>query len=525
LTDARGEDRRGWVGFTLAGALVLLVALALRIMAARGDLWLDEIWSLNLLTLASSPLDIFWRLTHDNNHHLNSLYLYFLGDGASVLARRGLAIGFGVASVAMAGLIGLRRGRAAALITMGLMALSYPMIHYTSEARGYGPLMFFVLFAFYCLERFLDERRMLFSWLFALAIGLGFLSHMTIVFACLAFGLWGTVTILWDRATTRRAMADLLRCFAPVTLLGSAVLVTMFAGTLVHGFVIGGGRIIAEGDHFAPFVAGIGLLLQLELGLPTTLDPRVSLLAFLVLGLGFIIALLRRGDRRWSFYVIVLLAVPLVMLAIRMPHGGFPRYFLFSGVFLLVLLGQILAMVGRAGGPGKALLAAVLLLFTVGQSFLIGDFLKYGRGQHTDAFDYVASVTDNESITFGSDKDALSRVMMNYYDTTRPDGRRFDYVEDYETATVSPEWLFIVHSDCPDATPMDFCKVLGPNRRNHVAEPLLRRQVPESEEDVVYELDREYFHWGLSGWDLSLYRKVRDEQGEEIDSRSSPLAQ
>jgi hypothetical protein len=510
LTDARGEDRRGWVAFTLASALVLLVALALRIMAARGDLWLDEIWSLNLLTLASSPLDIFWRLTHDNNHHLNSLYLYFLGDDASVLARRGLAIGFGVASVAMAGLIGLRRGRAAALITMGLMALSYPMIHYSSEARGYGPMMFFVLFAFYCLERFLDERRMLFSWLFALAIGLGFLSHMTIVFACLAFGLWGTVAILSDTATARRKIADLLRCFAPVTLLGSAVLVAMFAGALVHGFVIGGGRIIAEGDHFAPFVAGTGLLLQLELGLPTALDPRVSLLAFLVLGLGFIVALLRRGDRRWSFYVIVLFAVPLVMLAIRMPHGGFPRYFLFSGVFLLVLLGQVLAMVGWAGGPGKALLATLLLLFTVGQSLLIGDFLKYGRGQHTEAFDYIASVTDNGPIVFGSNKDALSKTMLNYYDATRPDGRRFDYVEGYESATVSPEWLFLVRNDCSDAEPMSFCKLLGPDRRIYAAQTEVRRQVPESGKVEVYKLDREYFHWGLSGWDVSLYRKAQD---------------
>jgi 4-amino-4-deoxy-L-arabinose transferase-like glycosyltransferase len=510
LTLAQGEDRRTWVGFTLAGAVVLLVALALRIMAARGDLWLDEIWSVNLLTLVSSPLDIFWRLTHDNNHHLNSLYLYFLGDDASVLARRGLAIAFGVASVAMAGLIGLRRGRAAALITMVLMALSYPMIHYSSEARGSGPMMFFVLFAFYCLEGFLNERRMTYSWLFALAIGLGFLSHMTIVFACLAFGLWGTATILRDAATARQAMADLVRCFAPVTLLGGAVLVAMFAGALDHGFIIGGGRIIAEGEHFAPFVAGTGLLLQLELGLPTAVDPRVSLSVFLVLGLGIIVTLLRQGDRRWSFYIIVLFAVPLVMLAFRVPHGGFPRYFLFSGVFLLVLLGQVLAMFGRAGGPGKALLATVLTLFAVGQSFLIGDFLKYGRGQHTEAFEYITNLSEGESITLGSNKDALNKIMINYYATTRPDGRTFDYVEDYETAEVSPEWLFMVRRECPGAKPMDFCKLLGPDRQNDAAAPELRRQVPESDKVVVYKLDREYFHWGLSGWDLSLYRKAQD---------------
>ena len=37
--------------------------------------------------------------------------------------------------------------------------------------------------------------------------------------------------------------------------------------------------------------------------------------------------------------MIVLLAVRLVMLAIRIPYGAYPRYFLYSGVFLLILLG------------------------------------------------------------------------------------------------------------------------------------------------------------------------------------------
>jgi hypothetical protein len=510
LSVAQGEARRSPTGFYLAGALVLLAALALRIMAARGELWLDEIWSLNLLTLASSPLDIFWRLTHDNNHHLNSLYLYYLGDDASVLARRSLAIGFGVASVAMAGLIGLRRGRSAALITMGLMALSYPMIHYSSEARGYGPMMFFVLLAFYGLEGFLNERRMAYSWLFALAISLGFLSHMTIVFACLAFGLWGTVAILWDAATARQAMKDFLRCFAPVILLGGAVLAVMFAGALVNGFFIGGGRIIAVGDHFIPFVSGTSVLLQLELGLPFSVDPVISLAAFLVLGLGIIVTLLRQGDGRWGFYVIVLLVVPLVMLAIRIPYGAYPRYFLYSGVFLLVLLGQSLAALGKSGRPGKALLALLLVLFVVGQGFLIGDFLKYSRGQHKEALEYIASVSDAETVTLGSDKDFLSKTMINYYEPRRTDGRTFVYIEDFETATVNPDWLLMVRSECPGAIPLEVCDLLRRDRRDVAAPPVLRHQVPGSDDVVVYNLDREFLHWGLSGWNWSLYRKARD---------------
>ena len=152
----------------------------------------------------------------------------------------------------------------------------------------------------------------------------------------------------------------------------------------------------------------------------------------------------------------------------------------------------------------------MLLLFVVGQSFLVGDFLRYGRSQHTEAFEYIASLSDGDSITLGGNEDALSKILIDFYESARPDGGTLDYVEGYETATVSPEWLFMVQSECPGAKPMDFCNLLGQDRRNFAAEPELRRQVPESDKIVVYKLDRESLHWGLSGWDLSLYRKARD---------------
>lgn len=69
-------------------AAATLIGLTLRILGARGDLWLDEIWTLKLLEHVGSPGEIFWNLAHDNNHPLNSLYLYFVGADASALAQR-----------------------------------------------------------------------------------------------------------------------------------------------------------------------------------------------------------------------------------------------------------------------------------------------------------------------------------------------------------------------------------------------------------------------------------------------------
>lgn len=57
-----------------AAALILLIASALRLVGTRGDLWLDEIWTLVLLKPVTSVGQIIWGINHDNNHYLNSLY-------------------------------------------------------------------------------------------------------------------------------------------------------------------------------------------------------------------------------------------------------------------------------------------------------------------------------------------------------------------------------------------------------------------------------------------------------------------
>ena len=78
-----------------------MVSAGLRLLAARGDLWLDELWSLSFARQMTSPLDVWTAIHHDNNHPLNTLYLFvvvhLVGAHASPMLFRLLSLVSGAA--------------------------------------------------------------------------------------------------------------------------------------------------------------------------------------------------------------------------------------------------------------------------------------------------------------------------------------------------------------------------------------------------------------------------------------------
>src|SRR5262245_974209 len=104
--------------FFLACALVVGGATVVRVAGLFTDFWLDEIWSWMLVRQVSSPLAIFTAIPHDNNHWLNSLFIYCLGTRQHWYVYRLLSVVTGIASVGLAGLIGHRYGRQESLLAM-----------------------------------------------------------------------------------------------------------------------------------------------------------------------------------------------------------------------------------------------------------------------------------------------------------------------------------------------------------------------------------------------------------------------
>src|SRR4029077_19307910 len=144
-----------WQLFYLASCIVVfVVATLLRVRGAMNDLWLDEIWSLDLVREIRSPIEVFTKIHHDNNHYLNSLFMYFTGQRGNWPGYRIPAVVAGCGTVILAWLIGLRRNKSAALFSMLIVAFSYVLVLYSSEARGYGSLIFFCFLCFLSLQSF-----------------------------------------------------------------------------------------------------------------------------------------------------------------------------------------------------------------------------------------------------------------------------------------------------------------------------------------------------------------------------------
>ena len=63
LAHPPGSGRVPRAAWWLAAAALVLAGAVVRVLGARGDLWLDEIWSMELARVAGSAVGVFTRST------------------------------------------------------------------------------------------------------------------------------------------------------------------------------------------------------------------------------------------------------------------------------------------------------------------------------------------------------------------------------------------------------------------------------------------------------------------------------
>jgi hypothetical protein len=445
-----------------AGGIVCLAA-------ARGDLWLDEIWSLANARALRSPFEALTRIHLDNNHHLVTAWLWVIGDGSPPWAYRLVSVMSAAATVALAALRPLHRDRLEGLTAGILLAGSFLLVQYGSEARGYAPAALCAVAAFHAVDRWLASRRTPWAAAAGLLATVGLLAHLTYAFALAGLACWAALALraTWrERPASPAALAWLAMPFA--------ALAALWAVDLRH-LVIGGGP---EYD----LVEVLRETLRATLGIPR---GPLELLAIVALGAAAyeVIALARAGDRRWAFFAVTVAAAPALLLAARRPPILAPRYFLVTVPFLLVLLASALARLARLGAAGRVFHAAALALFCVGNAVPIAALLRHGRGHYGDAVAYLVEHTPGDAMTIGSDHDFRNGMVLGYYAERLRSKKEILYVEP-GGGVPPPEWY--LHHDFAD-----------PPRSDPSIEVFGRR----------YVLAASFPYAGLSGWRWLLYRR------------------
>lgn len=364
-----------WAGL----AVCVLAGGALRLWAGAGGIWLDEAWSAVYAHDARTVMGVFASIHHDNNHHLNTLWLQLVGIGAPPLAMRALSIAASMASIAVAGAIGARRGAWPGFVTALLFAVSPFMVLYGSEARGYAPAMLAILVLIWLLGRWLDEGRAPAPAAMIAVAALGALAHLLMIPALLLLALWAWLARL-GRSGPIPAATDAVRMLAPAFIACGTVAVIVLGGA----YAARGGLDIGSYTSFS--WGGLGSALASLVVLTTGAGRFGGAHAYGLLFAGAAVALLlvtpprpRRDDA--LLWAILILAMPLAAAALQPGNTHFARYFLVSSIGLALLLGGRAGALIAAGGWWRrgvalALLAPIVVLSLIQDR----DMTAFARG-------------------------------------------------------------------------------------------------------------------------------------------------
>ncbi len=150
------------------GVILIAAAGLLRWRASLGEFWLDEVWTWQISQKLTWPGGLFYQLQEENNHYLNTLWIWLVGPNAWWGWYRLLPVLCGTISVALAWKLAAPSAspRTATTpipwvtpwIAASLSACSYLLIHYSSEARGYAYAVMFAAWAFLELPQAIADQ-------------------------------------------------------------------------------------------------------------------------------------------------------------------------------------------------------------------------------------------------------------------------------------------------------------------------------------------------------------------------------
>jgi hypothetical protein len=464
---------------TLVLAVLVLFGAAVRVALARGDLWLDELWSLSFARQIAWPWHVVTAIHHDNNHPLNTLALYLTvkaaGAHAPAIVYRLIPLLAGVATIPLLYWTERRQhdplSRVSGMIAAILCAGSFLAILYSSEARGYAPAAFFAVLAF-AMVRTREMTTGRDRALFAIVCALGLLSHLTFLFVYAGLAAWTFARFVLQRRDLRSWMA-----LHQLPLVAIAGIYLVDARKLVYG----------GGPAFSVLDVVTRVLALTAGGQNVGVERWSAMLRTVVAVVCAIWLLVRARDDEWIFFVTTLVVAPALMFLVYEPRYLDVRYFFVLVPFLWILGARTLAFLSTQAFGGRVFAVAFLLVALVGNLAHVIAPLRDGRGHYRDAIATMANMTPGELVTVGSDHDFSNRLVIDYYGEERPSGKTIVYVPSASGTPGDAEWYLTRSNESADqGIPLPVIALMG----------------------RPYVLVRSFTYGGISGWTWHLYREA-----------------
>lgn len=317
-----------------AVALLLLIALVLRLPYLDAGPWFDELWVMEMARRLHWH-DYLFKFGFTGNQPFYGLVSWFSLNvfGHTVWAVRLPALIFGLASIwALWRLAAAVTSREEALFSTLLLTVSYHHVWFSQNGRGYTMLLLFTLTATDAFLRILNGDGRKHLWLIhGLSLALGMLTHVSCAFVLMTHGLvW---LVLAVRPALRR-QADMRAVFWAL-LLSSLIVVVLNSGILVDmiTFLPNRPRKVTEVEWMSFLWTIKAMVLSLKLGLvPGLLALTAALLVFAV-------GLIDYWKRDWRLPVLFFLPGAFVVVAsIALGRHKAPRFFFFLGGFVLLVV-------------------------------------------------------------------------------------------------------------------------------------------------------------------------------------------
>lgn len=315
-------------------AVILLVALVLRLYKLDSGLWYDEI-VMNANYMHLSIGEIITTYDFQNQHFLYTLLaraaLSLFGE--SVWALRLPAVLFGVGSIGALYLLGRQVvGVREALLSAALLTVAYHHIWFSQNARGYIGLLFWTIMASWLFLAALRQTQPRIWLLYALAAALGVYTHMTMLFVILGHFIIHLIMLYTHRgAIWPKRWAGFLLGFGLAGLLTLQLYALVLPQVLrnILGEESEGGAVEAWTN---PLWTLFEFIRGLEIGFTGSI---VAIAALAIFGAGFL-TLLRKNS-----VIVQLLVIPTFIAAVvtlGLGHHLWPRIFFFAFGFAVIVV-------------------------------------------------------------------------------------------------------------------------------------------------------------------------------------------